>query len=275
MKIFGIRNSLFRRLILSVFRKINLGDIKIKHHWIPSKNITLHSFKHKGYWWHGKKREKETIDKFYKLISSGDTVVEVGGHIGYFSIIYSFLVGNSGKLYVFEPGVNNLNYTEKNLKNLENTFLIKKAISDSNGMVNFYLEDLTGQNNSIIKDYHLLEGNIKLSGINDVEVNSVQIPSITLDTFITGSVKNSISFIKIDIEGAEFLALKGAEQLLKNNKPNMMIEVTSDTQNVFDILKLYQYIMYLPSGKKVTNPKQMIGNIFCLNSDESVNRFLN
>ena len=36
---FVVRNSVFRRLILSIFRKINPGDITIKHHWVPSKKV--------------------------------------------------------------------------------------------------------------------------------------------------------------------------------------------------------------------------------------------
>lgn len=274
MKLFGLRDSLFRRLALSIFQKINLGDVKIKHHWVPSKKLMLHSFKHKGYWWHGRNREKETIDKFYKLIDSDDTVIEVGGHIGYFSIIYSSLVGDAGKLYVFEPGENNLNYTESNLNVLKNTVLIKKAVSESNGVVEFYLENLSGQNNSIIKDYHLLEGNIKLSGLNNVKVKTVKIPSITLDTFVKGLVENRVSFIKIDIEGAELLALKGAINIMRSNKPNIMVEVTSDAKEVFNILKEYEYFLYLPDGTEVTDHKIMSGNIFCLNSTESVSKFL-
>lgn len=273
MKLFGLRDSIFRQLVLSIFRKINLGDITIKHHWIPSRKIMLHSFKHKGYWWHGKKREHETIDKFNKLINNNDTVIEIGGHIGYFSIIYSSLVGNKGKLFVFEPGANNLDYTEKNLSPLNNTFLIKKAISNENGIVTFYLEDLSGQNNSIIKDYHLLEGNIKLSGLNNIHVDSVDIPCITLDSFVKKSIEDNISFIKIDIEGAELLALQGATNVLKEHKPNMMIEVTSDAKEVYDILTNFQYSLYTPSGKKITASNNLEGNIFCLNSKKSINDF--
>jgi len=269
MKIFGIGKSVLRRFFLSALRMMNPGDITIKHHWVPLRKLVLHSFKHKGYWWHGKKREQETIDKFYKLISQGDTVIEVGGHIGYFSIIYSSLAGDNGKLFVFEPGKNNLNYTEKNLAPLENVTLIKKAVSNENGTVEFYLENLTGQNNSILKDYHQLEGNIKASGLDNINIEHVKVSCITLDTFVEESIQDKVNFIKIDIEGAELLALKGAAKVLKEHSPNMMIEVTSDAAEVFDILTSLEYLLFTPSGTKIVEPNDLAGNIFCLNSEET------
>jgi FkbM family methyltransferase len=50
-----------------------------------------------------------------KLIRSGETIVEIGGHIGYLSIYLSDLVGPQGRVYVFEPGPNNIPYIRKNI----------------------------------------------------------------------------------------------------------------------------------------------------------------
>ena len=67
---------------------------------------------------------------FQTLIRHGDTVIDVGGgHIGYICCFFSNLVGDTGKVYVFEPGNNNLPYIEKNLISLKNTVLTKKAVS--------------------------------------------------------------------------------------------------------------------------------------------------
>ena len=53
-----------------------------------------------------------------------------------------------------------------------------------------------------------------------------------------------------------------------------MVEVTSDAKEVFNILKEFEYFLYLPDGTEVTDHKIMSGNIFCLNSTESVSKFL-
>lgn len=264
--LFGTRNSLFRRAGLKLFRKINPGDITIKHHWTGDR-FSLHSFKHKGYWWHGKKRELQTIQRFQRLICPGDVVIEVGGHIGYFSILYARLVGAAGKVFVFEPGDNNLPYIRRNLAGHANAEIIEKAVSDQNGIVKFWLEDLSGQNNSMVENYHLLEGNIALAGLgSDVHKREVQVPSITLDTFIEEIQSRGLSpnFIKIDVEGAELFVLKGAKNLLSQRQVPLMVEVTCDAEPIFDLMTKAGYQMYFENGNELSSAATMVGNIFCL-----------
>ena len=107
-------NALIRPLAMKILKKLDF-DISIKHHWTRRK-LKLHLFKHKGYWYHGKRRENASMQLFDRLIHAGDNVVEVGGHIGYISLFFSKLVGNQGGVMVFEPGVNNLPYIRKNIK---------------------------------------------------------------------------------------------------------------------------------------------------------------
>lgn len=274
--LFGTRNSLVRRFALKFFRKINPGDITIRHHWTGDK-FSLHSFKHKGYWWHGKKREQQTIQRFHHLVKRGDTVIEVGGHIGYFSVLYAKLVGSAGRVFVFEPGDNNLPYLRRNLAHHANAEIIEKAVSHQNGTVKFWLEDLSGQNNSMVENYHLLDGNIALAGLgSDVHKREVQVPSITLDTFISQiqQAKNlSPQFIKIDVEGAELFVLQGAKNLLSQRQIPLMVEVTCDAAAIFAMMKDAQYRLFFEDGRQVTSAAGMVGNIFCLPSPAWVERF--
>ncbi|MDB4372199.1 FkbM family methyltransferase [Mariniblastus sp.] len=200
--------------------------------------------------------------------------MEVGGHIGYLSIVFSSLIGDNGKLYVFEPGENNLAYTERNLNSLSNTSLIKKAVSNTNGTVELFLEDLTGQNNSIVENYHQFESNVKNSGVNDVQINSTTIPCITLDKFVQESIEGKISFIKIDIEGAELMALQGATDILRSHGPGLMVEITVGSREVFELLTSSGYKLFTPSGKKITDPEQISGNTFCWKTDNEIEKFL-
>jgi FkbM family methyltransferase len=263
---FGIRNSVLRRAALKVFWYVNPGDITVKHHWTGDK-LRLHSFKHKGYWWHGRKREQETILRFQKMIAPGGTVIEVGGHIGYFSSIYSKIIGDNGRLFVFEPGENNLPYIRRNLAPLGNTQIIEKAVSDEDGVVTFWLEELSGQNNSIIENYHLLEGNIELSGLGTaVAKHAVQVPCTTLDTFNAGlkAQGKSVDFIKIDVEGAELLVLQGSKKLLAEGKVALMVEVTREAQSIFDLMTGLGYSLSFADGTPVASPEGMEGNVFCI-----------
>lgn len=69
MKIHHIK--LLRKILLPIFRVMNLGDIYVKHARTGHK-ILLHSFNHKGYWFKGKNREKESMKLYESLIKSGD-----------------------------------------------------------------------------------------------------------------------------------------------------------------------------------------------------------
>jgi len=158
----GIHNNKLIRPIFMKALKILDFDISIKHHW-TSLAFKLNLFKHKGYWYHGKKRENSTMRLFGSLIDIGDTVVEVGGHIGYISLYFSKLVGHKGGVIVFEPGNNNIPYISKNIENIENIRLIKKAVGDFSGEIDFFEENLTGQNNSIVENFEGFIENSKAS----------------------------------------------------------------------------------------------------------------
>lgn len=243
-------NNYFRKLFLKIFFHINPGDISIKHHWVESP-VKLHSFKHKGYWWHGKRREKETILSFLEIIPKGGGVMEIGGHIGYFTLIYSYLVGETGRIWVFEPGKNNLPYIRKNIAQLRNITLIEKAVSDSEGVVNFYTENLTGQNNSILPDYSVFDKNLQNSGVAEIKRQIEVVESTTIDAFWLKEACPKIHFIKIDVEGAELNVLRGGSKLLSELKPVLMVEVTRQKEAVFKLMQDAGYIMCYPDGQMI------------------------
>src|SRR6478735_1296610 len=102
-----------RRSLLPIFAKVNPGDITIKNHYTGDA-LHLHSFQHKGYWFYGRRREAATMKLFQRLIQPESVVAEVGGHIGYITQFFATLVGPRGRVYVFEPGPNNLPYLRAN-----------------------------------------------------------------------------------------------------------------------------------------------------------------
>lgn len=255
-----ISNKIVRRILLPLFRIFNPGNITIRHHY-TSLPVYMHSFKHKGYWYHGKGRERETFAIFSKILKKGDCVIEVGGHIGYLAMYFSHAIGDSGRLFVFEPGENNLPYTKKNLSQLTNTCLIEKAASNSNGRLHFYLEDLTGQNNSLVQDYQAFKDNVENS-VGKHSYREVEIEAVTLDTFVRER-DLSVQFIKIDVEGAEKMVLDGARQLISDQRPCLMVEVTKDNAEVFDFFNDLGYQVYTEQGNVIEHRNDLAsGNVF-------------
>jgi FkbM family methyltransferase len=256
-----------RSIIIPVLRKLNPGTISIKHHYTKNR-FSLDAFKHKGYWYHGKNRERETIELFENLIENGTTVIEVGGHIGYMSLLYSHLVGDTGSVIVFEPGTNNLPYLKKNIEQNErqNIELVEAAISNANGFTTFYLEELTGQNNSLLANYEHTKINSQNANVEanaiPIEVRTYQLDSYLLDKQVCPN------FIKIDIEGAEHMALLGMQTTLSICKPMMMIEVTVENTKVFDLLTSYGYILFDEHRKPIAKNQEYWSNTFCLHVEK-------
>ena len=120
--------QMLRRAVLPLLKWTAI-DVGISHPWIPKQRIVLNSFRHKGYWFHGKAREKTSMELFAKLIAADSRVIEVGGHIGFISQYFSHLVGREGKVFVFEPGSNNLPYIRRNIAKLKNISLERRTFS--------------------------------------------------------------------------------------------------------------------------------------------------
>ncbi len=258
--------KMLKKVLLKLFSRLNPGNINIRHHMVPDKKILLHSFKHKNYWYHGKNRERNSMMLFRKLLKQGDTVVEVGGHIGYLSLYFLELVSGKGQVHVFEPGSNNLPYIRKNLENIPNVNIVEKAASDHNGEARFYIENITGQNNSLIRDYEVFLKNKELSFSNEVS-REVVINTIRLDDFLDEE-NVSPDFIKIDVEGAELDVINGMLSCLSNDKPMLMIEITRKHKEIYDTLNKNGYVMFNSELETINDYREIDFNTFCLHSSD-------
>jgi len=253
--------KILRKLLIPLFKKLNPGTITIKHHYTGSK-FFLDAFMHKGYWFHGKKREKRTMELFPTFITQGQIVIEAGGHIGYITHYFSNLVGDKGKVYVFEPGENNIPYIEKNIRLLSNVTLIKKAVSDTNGIAEFFLENLTGQNNSLFREYEPRESTEQFS-FTVSKKGIIKVETITLDSFCetAGLTPN---FIKLDIEGAELMAIRGAVNVIKKYHPGIMLEITQNWEAILTVIEDEDYICFRDNLRIINKNTSGFGNVFCL-----------
>ena len=249
-----------RKFILYLLKTFAF-NFSISNPW-TDKRIFLHSFKHKGYWYHGKRREFETMILFENYIKSGMRVAEVGGHIGYITQYFSKLVGSKGQVTVFEPGSNNLPYLERNISDFNNINLVQCAISDTQGMLDFYEDDLTGQNNSLVKDFEGFSRNNN-NALGTAKINTNRVQATTIDKQF---IDKGIDFIKIDIEGAEWMALLGAKEVIKKYRPVLMVEIQANEFEIFNFFLNLNYKMHLPEGDFVYSFKSLRGNVFCIPS---------
>ena len=259
---------LLRRLAIPLLRRVNLGDVTIKHHWTGDP-LRLHSFKHKGYWYFGKRREWQNMQRFAELLGPGDRVIDVGGHIGYLSLYFSKLVGPSGHVYTLEPGANNLVYTRANLAGKNNVTLVEKGVGAENGQLTFHLEDHSGQGNSFLGDF------LQWSGAEEYQCCTIEsyarsVDVVTLDA-LTAEKDFRPDFIKVDVEGFEWEVLQGAKNVLQTMRPKLMLEVQRRHVEVVDLLQQCGYLVFSADGDRIENDHQLPGkegDIFCLHATD-------
>lgn len=253
-----------RRLIIPLLARFNPGEIRLRHHY-TGERILLHSFLHKGYWWHGKNRERQTMHLFGRVTPPGGVVVEVGGHIGYVSLFFKKLTGLNGRVIVFEPGENNLRYIRSNISG-RGIELIEKAVGDVNGKIAFYLDDLTGQNNSVFPDFDKATENEKNAFLRRGSVRKVEVPIVRLDDFVRDRALR-VDLVKVDVEGAEWLVLQGMTSVLAEQKPMLMIEIQAHRPEIFNLLTNSGYRLFSPGLKQLRSPERLDANVFAFHAD--------
>jgi len=155
--------------------------------------------------------ERESVACCQKLIKPGMTVVDIGAHLGYYTRLFSQLVGSTGKVLAFEPCPENYPLLKHNLsaRQYSNVQLFDCAISDQSGRVPLYLSP--GHSN-----HSLLPGYTETQGILEVE-------SISLDAFLSQQGIQRLDFIKVDVEGAEPLVLAGMRQTVAHSPQLAML----------------------------------------------------
>ena len=144
-------------------------------------------------------------------VKDGDNVIDLGANIGYFTLILAKLVGPTGKVFAFEPDPRNLALLKKNVEynNYKNVIIVPKAVSNVNDKCTLYTGQKTFGQNKIYKPK-----NTKIQKFIPIDSETVRFD----DFFKTNGLLDKISFIKMDVEGAEFLALSGMKEILKLNK---------------------------------------------------------
>ncbi|MCL4300776.1 MAG: FkbM family methyltransferase [Anaerolineae bacterium] len=160
--------------------------------------------------------EEATTELFRKIIHEGDVVIDLGANIGYFSLLAASLVGKKGKVYAFEPEPRNYSYLCKNiqLNGYDQVVALQKAVADKAGTLKLYICSYDTGHHTIQQYNGIKEYRPDLA--SDKE-ESVEIEAIRLDDFVK-EIGRPINVIKMDIEGAEMLALSGMECVIKENE---------------------------------------------------------
>jgi FkbM family methyltransferase len=166
----------------------------------------------------------------------GDIVIDIGAHIGRYTITSSKRVGNTGKVVAIEADPDNFRILKRNiaLNNLTNVLPLNYAVFSTRTRMKLYEQSASAKYNSL-----MLARAAKSR--NYVEVNAD-----TLDSILMQNGINQVNWIKIDVEGAELEVLKGSAKTLSGENIFLFVEIHNINDprhydNVINFLKYHNY----------------------------------
>jgi FkbM family methyltransferase len=160
-----------------------------------------------------------------RIVTEGMTVLDIGAHIGIFSLGAGQRVGPRGKVYAFEPAPESAAILARHIAFngwQDRIEVVPTAASDTDGTVAFYTNGISMSNSLGQANVEVLSPERPAAGAVRLEVES-----LTLDRFCRDR-RIRPDLIKIDVEGAELRVLRGAREILKTLQPSVLCEVHPD-----------------------------------------------
>ena len=190
-----------QRVLASVVREpvlVDLGEFKLYvrlDDWLIGARIILN-----------RSYEKYVADVVRPRLKPGDVMLDLGANIGYFTMLGAACVGAGGKVIAFEPSAANCALVRASAarNGFSNVTLHQKAVAERAGWVGLELEDSNGKI------------------VRDAAASEARVETVALDKMLAD--EPHIHLVKMDIEGAEPLALAGMTRLLERHRPLLFTE---------------------------------------------------
>jgi FkbM family methyltransferase len=165
--------------------------------------------------------EPLTAALFEHLLGPGDTMLDVGANAGFFSLLCARLVGPDGRVFAFEPIPSVRRQLEANIALNDARQARVKAVAAS---------DRTGT----LTMFEGPEGHKGISSLRPLSESSgkLEVQTVAIDD-LDNEIGGPIRCVKIDVEGAEMLALLGMQKLLARDRPYLIVEFTDASLRSF------------------------------------------
>lgn len=200
--------------------------------------------------------EAPETDLVTRILRPGDTCVDAGCHVGYYTCLLARLVGPTGRVYAFDANPESCLHTSRNLTAnlLGNVEVIQAALGDERGSATFYVstDDQTG-----------------LSSLAPIprHKEAIVVPQLRLQDFLKERRISRVRLLKLDVEGAEELVLKGLARFLTDGRIDFILMecyderlglLNSSTEKLATLLRgagyqCWEFGTAHPSGWSVAN----------------------
>lgn len=201
---------------------------------------------------------------------SGQTVYDIGGYEGAFTIFFARAVGKNGRVIIFEPHPENINKIMENIRlnKFDNVGVWQIGLGKRREKATLAFRRSELATASVQED-------IKAQILQEKGAKAIQVEIDSLDSQITANNLPKPDFIKIDVEGLEMDVLLGMGETIKGYKPKLLIEIhgvdierkTENVQRVAGFLMASGYSIYhVESRKMITSSDIQIakeGHLYC------------
>lgn len=198
------------------------------------------------------KMERDICKRFIK---PDMIILDIGANIGIYTEFFISLLSNQGHVYAFEPAPYNFQLLEKHFSKVKTVTLNKVAVGDTNQQLMLYLSTSLNVDHRIYAD-----GEDRIA---------TPVQCIKLDDYFTD--KQTVDFVKMDIQGAEYQALLGMQRLLNQNEavkllfeyyPEGLSQAGTSGQLLLDFLKRNRFRVYeIKSGGNLTELMDKLPNL--------------
>lgn len=193
-------------------------------------------------------KEEDDLILLKFLVHEGDEAVDIGANIGIYTLFLSKYTGERGHVYAIEPVPVTFNILKNNIAKLglHNVIPVNAAVSDipGNAIMEIPRYEKAGDNYYEAKIVHDADPGLK----------TFEVKCTTLDELYR-QFNFTPTFIKCDVEGYEWNVFKGAEKLLKNTDPVLLVEINQPLDNpdnktaeLILLLRNHNYNIYIKQG---------------------------
>jgi len=172
--------------------------------------------------------ERDSQILICQYVRPGMIVFDVGAHTGYFTLLLSRLVGETGRVVAFEPDIHNLQFLRRHLalNDIHNVEVIPAAVALSSGQARFMANGYYG----------------RLSNVGSL------VTSVRLDEF------EAPDFIKMDVEGDETTIISSCQSFVDRKRTTWLVELHGETIQSCPVLfeRAGYAVSVFPDDRKMT-----------------------
>lgn len=198
---------------------------------------------------------------FLRLLRPGDVVLDIGAHRGAYTSLFAGAVGSRGAVHAFEPVPGTFARLQKRIARLRRgdaVHLVPAAVGRAEGRGLMHVP-------AVYDGYASLRRQSDGPWAHAASVDTVPCPVITIDRYARDTSLAFVSFMKIDIEGAELEALAGAAATIAAHRPLIFLEVSHAWMKPFSAAPMDavlflaargydRFIIFSPRAQRLHNP---------------------